>query len=223
VTEHPSPYALDRAALGAPPPPAAAEHVERCARCTSVLARDAGEPPAWLEAVKVGPRPPERPRRGWWRLLALPALAGATAALVAVVLRVGPGRPPDAATRPKGTPEVVVYVKRGERVAAWDGRAPVRPGDRLRVGVRGSGYAHLSVASLAPAAEPALLYAGPLAPAGETLLPLAFRVDGRAGAEILSVIAAAEPVALSAHAEAPERVRARGAWSVRLQLAKEVP
>jgi hypothetical protein len=224
VSEHPTQYALDRVALGAPAPADVAAHVGGCARCASELAsRSAAEPPGWLDAVKVSPRAPERARRGWWRLVPLPALAVATAALVAVVLRVGPPRDANDATRPKGTPDVVVYVKRGEQVGAWDGRAPVRPGDRLRVGIRGSGYAHLSIASLASAGEPALLYAGPLAPTGETLLPLAFRVDARGGAEVLSVIASPEPVALAAHAEPPERVRGRGAWSVRLRLPKEMP
>jgi hypothetical protein len=223
VSEHPSQYALDRAALGAPVPPEVAAHLARCAPCASAIAarRAADPPPPWLESVRLAPARASRRRWGW--LLPIPALA-ALAVAVPLAFRgdPAPGRGGDGA-REKGAPAVTVYVKRGEQVAAWDGRTPIRPGDRLRVGVRGAGYAHLSVASLSAApGEPALLYAGPLAPTGETLLPLAFRVDGRGRAEVLSVIASEEPVGLSAHGEPPDRARARGTWSVRLSIAKEV-
>lgn len=225
MSEHPSPYALDRVALGAPPPAGVAAHLSACARCASELEvrRGAeGPSPPWLAAVRASPAP--RPRRRWAWLLPVPALAVvgivlAVALRPAQVAQVAPGAD---ATREKGGPAVTVYVKRGDAVSAWDGRSPVRPGDRLRVGVRVAGYAHLSVASLPSPGAPALLYSGPAAPGGETLLPLSFRVDAAGPAEVLSVIASGEPIALSAHAEPPERVRERGAFAVRLQLPKEV-
>lgn len=222
MSEHPSQYALDRAALGAPVPPEVAAHLARCAPCAATIeARRSPEAPVpWLARVRLAAAP--RRRRRWWWLLPIPALAALAAAVPLVLRSAHVAAPGGEATREKGTPIVTVYVKRGEAVTAWDGRTPLRAGDRLRVGVRGPGYAHLSVASLPSPGAPVLLYAGPLAPSGgETLLPLSFRVDGAGQAEVLSVIASGEPVGLGAHAEPPERVRQRGAWTVRLQLPKE--
>jgi hypothetical protein len=219
MTGHPSHLALDRVALGARVEADVAEHVRACARCGAIVAERhlPIDPPPWLASVKV--RPGAERTRAWRRfgwLVPIP--------LAAVALALALVHPPQSGetARAKGAPAVTVYVKRGDQVAAWDGRTPVVPGDRLRVGVRAAGYSHLSVASVPPAPDqPALLYAGPLAPTGETLLPLAFRVDERGRAEVLSVIASPEPIGLSAHADPPERVRERGGWTVRLQIPKE--
>lgn len=221
MTEHPSQYALDRAALGAPITPDLAEHLLGCPSCAAAAsrlrAREASPP--WLEGVRVGAPAPRRGRRWRW---AIP-LAAALAASVPLALRTGAGAPEPTlgATREKGVPAVVVYVKRGEVVTAWDGRAPLLPGDRLRIGVRAGPYAQLSVASLPSHGNPTLLYAGPLAPRGETLLPVSFRVDADGSAEVLSVIASDAPVGLPAHTEPPGRSSDGRAWRARLELPKE--
>jgi hypothetical protein len=222
MSGHPSQYALDRAALGAPIEADVAAHLARCGACSATVEarRRGAEPPPWVSALAIGPPPPARkPRRRW--LVPVPALAAAVL-LAALVLRGEHAALPGGATREKGAPRVTLYVKRGDKVSAWDGRASVRSGDRLRLAVRGAGYAHVSVASLpSPEGEPVLLYGGPLSPGDETLAPLSFRVDERGGAEILSVVVSARPVGLDAHAESPEHVRARGDWSTRLHIPKE--
>jgi len=235
---HPSHLALDLAALAAEAgvPREVADHLAGCAVCAAEVAgrraAEAAAPvPAWLDRVRVAPLPPAPARNAphaagagrrlrWW-LLPIPAAAALAAAVVLLV----PPRPatdlPAGEVREKGSPAVVVYVKRGERVEPWDGRSPVRPGDRLRVAVRGAGFAHLSVAALQPDADPAVLYAGPAAPRGETLLPLSFLVDAGGTAEELSVILSPEPVAPAAHTRPPGQPSRRGEWTTRLHLAKE--
>jgi len=241
VSQHPSHLSLDLAAVAAPAgdadlPRALRDHLAGCPACTAeVASRRAAagaEPaPAWLERVRVAPLPPTGPaappRRGrtllalrWW-LLPIPAAAALAAAALLLRPATAPTDLAGGDVREKGLPAVTVYVKRGDRVDAWDGRSPVRPGDRLRVGVRGAGFAHLSVASLQPGVDPAVLYAGPAAPRGETLLPLSFLVDAGGAAEDLSVILSPEPVAPAAHARPPTTPPRRGEWITRLHLPKE--
>jgi anti-sigma factor RsiW len=243
VSLHLSHLSLDLAAVtadagGADLPRAVRDHLAGCPTCAAEVAASraaasaeaAGPTPAWLDLIRVAPppAPPAAPprregalRRLRWWLLPIPAAA----ALAAAALLLGPATPPaDLAAgdvRETGVPAVTVYVKRGDRVDAWDGRSPVRPGDRLRVGVRGAGFAHLSVASLQPGVDPAVLYAGPAAPRGETLLPLSFLVDGGGPAEDLSVILSPEPVPPAAHARPPGAPPRRGEWTTRLHLPKE--
>lgn len=214
MTTHPSQLALDRVALGADPGPDLARHLAACSACARALAgrREAGPAPAWAAGLAAPPSPRHRSRAGWLALV--PALGAA--ALAAILLPGGREVPP--AVREKGSPAVAIYLKRGAEVTTWDGHSPVRTDDLLRVGVRGGGYARVSVASLS-ASAPALLYQGPLQEQGETLLPLSFRVEGQEGAEEVSVVLSEGPVPLSAHG-APGPTPGR--WSKRLRLAKEV-
>lgn len=224
MSEHPSHYALDRAVLGSPDDPEVVRHVARCARCARAMAdrRAAPDAPPWLGAVEVRA---ERARPPWWRrwraFLPVPALA----ALALVLAVAGVGRapaPPSGAIRAKGSPVLTLYVKRGQVVSPWDGRRPLRPGDRLRLTVRGAGFGHVSVAAVAGAEEPVVLYEGPVEPDAETALPLSFRVEGGGEEDVLSVILARRPVLASEHAAAAGRVEARDTWSARLHLPKEV-
>lgn len=223
MTPHPSHYALDRAALGAPLEPAAARHVSGCARCSGIVAsrRAATAPPPWLDAVPPPPRA-ERPSSGWPRWLAVVPVAAALAAAVVLlpVERTGTGD----AVRAKGAPVVAVYLKREGAVVAWDGRTPVRGGDRLRLGIRGAGFAHVSVATVPRApAPPEILYAGPVAPDGETLLPAAFRVDGRGDEEVLSILLGAAPLPAERHATRCGALPPDRCWATRIALPRENP
>lgn len=221
MNAHPSQYALDRAALGATVPPAEAAHLSACARCAAIVAsrREAPPRPAWLDDVRI---PASRPRpRARTALLGWAALAPIVAALVAFLVL--PGRQHDAdGIRPKGVPRVSVYLKRADAVVAWDGRAPVRSGDRLRLGVQGAGYGYVSVASVPPPpASPTVLYAGALSPEGETLLPIGFRVDDRGDAERLSVVLSARPVEPDEHLAKANPGRQDTTWTTRITLPKE--
>lgn len=225
MNAHPSQYALDRVALGAPVAPSCSDHVAGCPRCAEIVASRRAAPvrPAWLDTVRAPPARSARrslPRRLGWAAL-LPA---AVAALIAVALLPGvrDRRADDEEIRAKGVPQVAVYLKRAEAVVAWDGHTPVRGGDRLRLGIRAPGFTHVSVASLPPSpAAPSLLYSGELSPAGETLLPIAFRVDEWGSAEVLSVVITTGPVPPGAH-DAGSRVDGRGAaWTTRITLPKE--
>jgi hypothetical protein len=217
---HPSQYALDRAALGGPVDAAMSAHLDGCGRCAAIVAERREAPsasPAWLDRVKVSgaPRPP------WWRrlrwVLPIPAVA-ALAALLAVVAL--PRRSAET-VREKGAPAVALYVKRGDAVSAWDGKSTIRPGDRLRVGVRGSGFAQVSVASVSPGGEPTVLYSGPVDRVGETLLPLSFRVEGAGATEVLSVALGARPIAPEEHVAPPGSRSRAGTWVIRLHIPKE--
>jgi hypothetical protein len=216
MTAHPSHLRLDAFALGASGDPALHAHLAGCRRCAAVIAarRTPAEELAWVGEVRIPRRRHRFPARAWLG----PALALAAAAVLAVA--VGPRLPRGPGPRAKGTPAVAIYLKRGDTVQAWDGRARVRPGDRLRLGIRGGGFRQVSVASLPPGGAPALLYAGPLAADGETLLPVSFRVDLRGDAEVVSVILADGSIAAGEHARAEPSARA-GSWSVRITLPKE--
>lgn len=228
MTTHPSHLALDLVALGGDAPSDVVRHLESCPACAAtVAARRTCEPlPAWAEPLHAAPAPRPRPlsstvwhRLRWW-LLPLP-VAAALAAAVVLVRPIPQAGPAGDSIREKGLPAVAVYVKRGDEVATWDGHTPVQPGDRLRLGIRGGGFAQLSVASLQPGGVPVVLYAGPLEPRGETLLPLSFRVDAAGSAEDLSIILSPRPVAPAAHTQAAGQPVPPGAWTARLHLPKE--
>jgi len=166
---HPSSLALDLLALGQGGPDVAA-HVASCDSCRDQVRASAplpsGPVPAWVQ------RPPPR-RLGW----VLPVLVAAAAGLVGVVTypprhRVAPA----ASTRPKGFPAFAVYVEHGGRVRLWDGRSTVSAGDQLQLKVSAAGFDRLVVGALDQGTW-SPLFEGPVSTAGETTLPLSFRVD----------------------------------------------
>lgn len=219
MNAHPSQFALDRVALGAPVAPSCSDHVAGCARCAEIVASRRAAPvrPAWLEQVP-SPRVRRRPRplALRWPIL----LPVATAALIAVALLPGL-RPDDGGIREKGVPQVSVYLKRADAVVAWDGHTPVRGGDRLRLGIRAPGFTHVSVASVPPSpALPSVLYAGELSAGGETLLPIGFRVDEWGDAEVLSVVITTHPVPPGAH-DGRSLGGRDASWTTRITLPKE--
>ena len=198
---HPSYLELDRlyATGGEAAAASLSEHVVACAECRehlAELARSAGEQPAWLGAMALAaPRP--RPRRR----LAIPAAAVVAAlsmaALLALTLRpavptvTGAGEGAEA-LREKGEPAVAVYVLRDRHVIRWDGREPLRAGDRLRLEVAGAGYAHVAVATPSAGGGLALLYTGSLEARAPVLLPASWEVDRVPGPEILHVVLRAQ-------------------------------
>jgi hypothetical protein len=211
--EHPSFLALDGLRLGVPDA-ALDAHLAGCARCRGYVQAlgEAPAPPAWLEGV---PAPATRaPRRPWMAL----SLAFAAAAVLVVALPRA-WRPPDAGVREKGAPVLAVHLKRGAAVFVWDGRTPLREGDRVRLEVHGAAYRFVSVATAGAAgAGPAVMYAGPLAAQGATLLPMSFRVSGAGDEEVLDVLLAKAPIAAEAHARpAPPE----DGWRQRLVLPRE--
>ncbi len=219
MSVHPSELDLDRAVLGVPVSAAVASHLRSCPRCAEAVEarRTAESIPGWVEGIRVRPA---REARRWPRWgLAVPAAAALAVALVVLPLRPSSSRLEE--LRAKGAPAIALYVKRGDQVSAWDGRSPVRPGDRLRVGVRGAGYTRLSVASILPSGAPVLLHAGPLSADGETLVPMSFRVDDRGQAEVLSIVLSTQSVDASVHQGAAQALGRDGVWAVRLYLPKE--
>jgi hypothetical protein len=196
MTEHPSYFALDRHHLSGDPDIGA--HVAVCPACRAYLdgLREPDQLPAWL--------PQRRPRR--WVI----GLSVALAAAASVALW------PREEIREKGTPAVQVHLKRGDAVSPWQAGMGLRAGDRLRLQIAPAGYRFVSVATGGPA--PAVLFAGALDPAGSTLLPASFRVDGAAAEETLDVVLAAQPVPPAAHRQ-PEPPR--GGWRRRLTFPME--
>jgi hypothetical protein len=195
---HPTPYALDCVALGEPAGPLE-DHLRTCPECRAYMdeRRRAPAIPPWLAR-----------RRHRWPVPLAVALAAAAAVLVLVV------RPP--AVRVKGPPAVLVYLKRGQVVSAWQPPAPIRPGDLVRLQVRAAGFAHVSVASLPSAGPPRVLYAGPLGGADPHWLPFSLQADAEGEREVLSVVLGTARVDPAAHLAAPA-----GSWATRLTMPKE--
>jgi hypothetical protein len=227
MTEHLSYYALDRLRLGEPARPEERAHLDGCRACEAHLRRR--DPlPGWLAGVQLPPPPrpvvARRPGRlGGWRLMVPAFAAAAVAAILVVVVPRTALRHPGPGVREKAAaPAVQLYVKRGDRVFTWQGRA-VRAGDRLRVEVDGAGFGFVSVAGRSGGQEdPVLLYDGALAE-GTQLLPLSFRVDAEGKQEILSVIFGRQRVPADLHARARESDPVASTWRQILVLDKEAP
>jgi hypothetical protein len=221
---HPSFLELDRAALGAGAPETA-HHVKDCARCQS-YARTVQTPPPlvpWIAELQAKGTPGRMPPLLW-----LMGGGLAFAVLLVAGLRLWPAAPTpdDLQVRPlvasKGGPTVAVYIKREERVSLWDGRSPIRVGDRIQLEVAPGGFSRLTLASLGD--EPELLYAGPIEPTHPAMLPVSFLVDGNSGAERLALGLSRQ--ALTAEAlvtAAAAHRRDASLWTTELVLTKETP
>jgi hypothetical protein len=241
---HLSFLALDGLRLGRAPEAGERAHLAGCADCAGYLQAGAGAAapavPAWLSRAALPGSPAgnasaraQRARpmlRPWQWLLAFAPTAGAAALWLLVVRPQPPARPttqspapalsPLDGVREKGTPVVHLYVKRDALVFAWDGKQPVRPGDRLQLDVRRAGFRFVSVAALPRSDQPPqLLYQGAL-DAGRPLLPVSFRVDDRGTEEVLSVILGRDPVPAELHALAGPPEGEAGTWRQILMLEK---
>ena len=159
---HPSFLQLDRLALGSADPQVAA-HVESCETCRAQLSRVQQAPPvpAWVGDLRSA----KSSRRTWWA-----GSVGALAAIGLVLMIASPRRGPDGDPGAKGAPSVAVYVKRGDVVSLWDGRAPFAPGDALRLKISPQGFGRVAVASL-QGDTITELYAAPVTAHGASVLP----------------------------------------------------
>jgi hypothetical protein len=122
------------------------------------------------------------PRRANPFWLALPGAVLAIALILALPGPPPPKRPADE-THVKGTALITLYVLQGEERVRWDGRTPVKEGDRLQIQLEPEGLTRVYVLSGAT-----LLHQGAVAPRGTTSLPMSWRVEQGGGAERLSVI-----------------------------------
>lgn len=221
---HPSLLALDRFALGATSASVSA-HLSGCAACRAYIkqveqAAAPTEVPAWARALgDRGAAPPRR--RSWLAGLTFGLAAAAGVVLVAT-------RPWDAATSAyvgtKGGPEVWLHVNSGGKVARWDGKTGVRPGDGLRLEVQGGGFRHVNVFTpVAGSTEYQRLYAGALAGEGRSALPVAWKVDERPGDERLLVILAPAEIAPGEVARLLDRTEDGRFWVRTLVVPKRAP
>ncbi|MCC6808599.1 MAG: hypothetical protein IT381_14340 [Deltaproteobacteria bacterium] len=179
MSTHPSFFMLDRAGLGdAAAKAQIAEHLETCGVCRAhlqALAAPANE--LALQRIKRAPSP-ARPLVPRW------IMAAAAAAVVSVI---GIGLANVLSDRgdvvtAKGAPSVAVYVKRGDTVFLWNGRAPLRANDTIRLKIVPEEMRFVEVRD----ASGAVLYKGELTPP-ETTLPVAWRIDEQGEAEHLTV------------------------------------
>jgi hypothetical protein len=151
--------------------------------------------------------------------------AAAAAGAAAVILASPKPRPHDMTILPgtlvaaKGSPSVALYLKRGEQVSLWDGHAPVRPGDRLRLEVAAEGLGHVLVAAPGGFAQP--LFSGAIDPKKPALLPTSWLVDDSPGSESLLVVLSAEPLSADeATAAVAAHQRDGRVWTTELTLPK---
>lgn len=157
MSEHPSPLALDRYALGANPN--LHPHVESCDQCRAYVAHVSRDP---------GPAPVLRPWWGRWLVLA----AAAATVLVFAMPRV-----PYVGT--KGAPSVVVWVRTEKGVHLWSGET-LHPGDSVRLELTPGPYDEVEVRSAGT-----VLYRGALSDGGA--LPVSWTLDRAPGPEVLHI------------------------------------
>jgi hypothetical protein len=224
---HPSFLELDRHALGVVRADVAA-HVTSCESCQARLAHPGPAPeiPAWARQLA--------PRRGSWfswpaltrtRALAFAVTALACAALVwtaggnFITRLAGSGATEDYVGT-KGGPSLWLYVKRGDRVALWNGSDPVMPGDLLQLKVQPDRFTHINVfaANKTPGAY-TTLYDATIASGQPTTLPSSFRVDAESGDEALLVVLGPESISPGEVATVLARDKGRY-WSHRFVLPK---
>jgi len=205
---HPSFFQLDRMVLGSADPEVAT-HVQDCEICLAHLGRvqQLLPIPAWLGDL-------EKTRWTWW----LGGL-GACAAAIAVILMIrGPQQPAEVGA--KGAPSVAVYVKRGESVSLWDGRAPFAPGDAFRLKISAQGFGRIVVASIQKDGITEL-YAGPVSARGESMLPPSWTLDAAPGPDILLLVFSQAPLTEDGlRRVAAQLPRTKEIWSTRLTLTK---
>ncbi len=209
---HPSFLQLDRLALGSADPQVAA-HVESCETCRAQLSRVQQAPPvpAWVGDLGSA----KSSRRTWWA-----GSVGALAAIGLVLMIASPRRGPDGDPGAKGAPSVAVYVKRGDVVSLWDGRAPFAPGDALRLKISPQGFGRVAVASL-QGDTITELYAAPVTARGESVLPPSWTLDGTPGPDVLLLVFSHAPLSEDGLRRAAAGLpRTSEVWATRLALTK---
>ncbi|HZA49603.1 MAG TPA: hypothetical protein VE549_02615 [Myxococcaceae bacterium] len=184
AAEHPSFLELDayalqgRGSIGA--------HVESCASCRRHVdtVRAPVETPDWVRSLKKRRSPFAR----WFPMLA-GAGALATAGLAAFLLTRSPTDAPQTGrvTQKGAGPEVIVHVKRGERVSQWRAGERLRPGDVLRLEISPDGFRHVRVTATTLSGE-TVLFSGSLETHGPTLLPVGLQIDGASQTERLRIV-----------------------------------
>lgn len=214
---HPSFLVLDRIALGDATLSKEQEHVTACATCQTHVSRvQATRPvPAWARELAAKPRQNAMSRWVWGSAM------GTALAAAAVFLALHTPNMNAEYTTVRGEPSLGLYIKRGERVSLWDGREAITPGDRLRLKVVPEGFTRVTVFSpTTDPQHPELLFASPIDPTKENLLPRAWAVDDTPGAEALIVVLSHAPVS-------PGRVsladtRTTNLWIRHLSIPKRI-
>jgi hypothetical protein len=180
MNQHPSYALLDAAALGDESAAAQiAPHLGDCAACRDHI-KAAQMPADDLALARLQRRAQETPKQASvirWSYAAAAALVCVLAVGVANVLA-----PRHDVVTTKGAPSVAVYVKRGDTVFLWNGRAPLKVGDTIRLKIVPEDARFVEVRSDSGEA----LYHGALSPP-ETELPVAWRLDDRGTSERLRV------------------------------------
>jgi hypothetical protein len=209
---HPSFLELDRLALGSADPQAAA-HIESCETCRARVSRVQQAPPvpAWVGNLGSA----KSSRRTWWA-----GSVGALAAIALVLIVVTPRRGRNGDPGAKGAPSVAVYVKRGDVVSLWDGRAPFSSGDALRLKISPQGFGRVAVASV-QGDTITELYAGPVNARGESMLPPSWTLDGTPGPDVLLLVFSHAPLSEDGLRRAAAGLpRTSEVWATRLALTK---
>ncbi|HKP58328.1 MAG TPA: DUF4384 domain-containing protein [Polyangiales bacterium] len=210
-----------------------AEHVARCERCSARHAnleavRQAflAESPSFrLHSARFG-APPARTaavRSSWrerhWEPIKLALASLATAAFTAtIVVWVGPGTEPPAASRTKGTAHVDFFVKRGSQVRRGQRGDSLAPGDALRFTYTNPERSYFALFNLdAQAASvyfPSAARAAPLQAGSQVALDFSVELDAQLGQERVFGVFCPEPfeleplrAALAANRSLPERPR----------------
>jgi hypothetical protein len=120
----------------------------------------------------------------------------------------------------KGAPSVAIYVKRGEVVSLWDGRAAFAPGDALRLKISPQGFDRVAVASL-QGDNVTELYAGLVSARGESVLPPSWTLDAAPGPDALLLVFSHAPLSEDGLRQVAERLpRTKEIWATRLTLTR---
>lgn len=223
MSEHPSFFELDTYALARTGSPELIRHTASCEQCSAHLAglRQPEHLPDWARAL---PPPRRRFTLPRW-LIPMGTLAVAMGLLVLVVPGVAPDATEHAPDAPyvatKGAPEARILIKRGEQISIWTSSERIAPGDRLRVELHPSGYAHFALVS--PEAGGFSVLAQGALRADPELIPGAWEVDGSPRDEVMLVVLSRELLSKAQLEEAvATQPRTDAVWTLERRLRKQV-
>jgi putative zinc finger protein len=190
VSDHVNAFARDALLLGALPQAEAArvrEHLAACDACRGERDADAAMHAEFR--ARVLPRTLPQPRRRWWMVVALPALA---AVALVLVLRHGDPREPDLGIK-GGAAWQVVALHGDHELRVHDGTR-LAAGDKVRFVVVPNGAHYVTIASIDGAGAASIYYAAVKLDGPRVELPDSIVLDAAPGPERLFALFSDAPL-----------------------------
>jgi len=221
MSEHVSAFARDALGLGALPEAEAArvrEHLAGCETCRGERDTDAAMHAEFR--ARVLPRTLPQPRRRWWMLVALPALAAA-ALVMFVLVRHGDPREPDLGI--KGGPAWQVVALHGDHELRVHDFTKLAAGDRVRFVVVPNGARYVTIASVDGTGAASIYYAAVKLEGPRVEVPDSIVLDAAPGPERLFALFSDQPLDAAPIEAKLRALGTGGAAKIRAASALDVP